>query len=255
MDLADEAHKAQFERMEKETGRKIVKRWRWDATTDARVCTACTLLDGQEWTDEANVPARPHIGCRCNILPVTATELALRESGDSIRSRETITAVEFTNTPPPKQRKSETQAQYRRRMQDDGIFLTKKRGQSGEMQYRRRVVRQGEDVTDWLGSMAKAKTDKSAAALSLQEYFGGNRAGAQRARYFTVQVQQGANPRDALNNMLRQVGGNGNSSRWVPVTKLRQLNPAIEDAKPILSTRQRTAVAAGRNPGKPRRGY
>lgn len=256
MDLADEAHQAQWKAMEKETGRKIVQRYRWDATTDSRLCPDCALLDGQEWEERGDVPARPHYSCRCNILPITATELALRESGDSIRSREQVVAVEFTNQPPPKQRAGESRAQYRARMRDEGIFLSKGRAPSGEMQWRRRVVRQGgQDPTDWLASMAKASTNKKSAALSLQEFFGGNAAGAQRAAYFTRQIQKGKDPRDALQGMLRQVGGNANQSRFVPVAELRKLNPAIDQAEPVLSVRQRKAAAAGRPAGPPRRGY
>lgn len=244
MDLADQAHQAQWSAMEKETGRKIVERYRWDATTDSRLCAECSLLDGQEWESKDEVPARPHYSCRCNILPVTATELRLREQGDSIRSREKVTAVEFTNQPPPPQRPGESRAQYRARMRDEGIFLSKGRAPSGELQWRRRVVRQsGQDATDWLGTLAKAEGDKRSAALSLQEYFGGNRAGAQRAAYFTREVRKGRDPRDALQGMIRNVGGNANQTRFVPVAELRRINPKISEAVAILSPRQEKAVA------------
>lgn len=256
MDLADQAHMAQLRAMEKESGRTIAKRFRWDASTDSRLCPDCALLDGQEWEKREDVPPRPHIGCRCQILGVTATELLLREEGNSIRSRESVVSVEFTDQPPPPQRPGETRAQYSARMRDEGIFLTKGRAPSGEMQWRRRVVRRaGQDAPEWLASMARATSDKKAAALSLQEFFQGNRAGAQRAAYFVSQIQKGADPRDALNNMLRQVGGNPKQTQFIPVAKLRKLNPSIEDATPILSARQKRYAKANVSAPAPRRGY
>ena len=264
MDMADRAHYAQWDAMSgrdrdysfidnegnvrfpnRELG---IQRWRWDSSTDSRLCAECALLDGQEWKDRSDVPSKPHPGCRCQILPVTATELELRKDGDSLTQRETVTGVEFTNQKPPAQRPGETRAQYRSRMSDEGWFLTKGRGPSGERWNRRRVERQGQDAADWLASLAKAKTNKRSAQLSLQEFFGSSsQAGAQRAAYFTSQIQKGVKPKDALNNMLREVGGNVRQTRWIPVAELRKINPRIEGVAPVLSERQQRELAKRRS--------
>lgn len=57
-------------------------RWEWDASNDTRLCPQCAPLDGMRWKKRSDVPAKPHWSCRCQILPITATQAALRERGD-----------------------------------------------------------------------------------------------------------------------------------------------------------------------------
>jgi hypothetical protein len=57
-------------------------RWWWDASNDTRLCTLCAPLDGVKYKERSDVPAKPHLGCRCKILPITATmELLEEEDG------------------------------------------------------------------------------------------------------------------------------------------------------------------------------
>ena len=179
------------------------------------------------------------------VLPVTATELELRRTGDSIHQREKVTAVELTDQEPPKQKANETRSQYQSRMADEGWFLTKGRGPSGERWNRRRVEREGQGVTDWLGAMAKESSGKHSARVSLQEYFGS----AKRAEYFRRQVARGTDPRDALQQMLRNVGGADNQASWVPVKQLEQVMPELKGVEPILSTRQQRELAKAARAG------
>ena len=57
-------------------------KWTWDASNDTRLCPQCAPLDGMRWKERSDVPAKPHWSCRCQILPITATQAALRERGD-----------------------------------------------------------------------------------------------------------------------------------------------------------------------------
>lgn len=57
-----------------------IKFWEFDATFDYRVCPECYPYDGKRSKDRDNLPQPPvHPNCRCRILPITATELALEK--------------------------------------------------------------------------------------------------------------------------------------------------------------------------------
>lgn len=57
-----------------------IKGWEYDATLDNRVCDRCAPWDGTTKTVRGQLPSLPlHVNCRCRVLPLTATELALRE--------------------------------------------------------------------------------------------------------------------------------------------------------------------------------
>lgn len=57
-----------------------IKGWEYDATLDNRVCDRCAPWDGITKTVRGQLPSLPlHVNCRCRVLPLTATELALRE--------------------------------------------------------------------------------------------------------------------------------------------------------------------------------
>lgn len=47
----------------------VVLSWRWQATKSARTCIVCWLMDGREFP--LSTPMRPHISCRCTLVPVT----------------------------------------------------------------------------------------------------------------------------------------------------------------------------------------
>jgi len=57
-------------------------RWEWDATNDTRLCELCAPLDGLRFKTRAEMPPKPHWGCRCKKLPITATEAQLRADGE-----------------------------------------------------------------------------------------------------------------------------------------------------------------------------
>ena len=58
-----------------------VKGWEFDATMDNRVCERCAPWDGQFSETRGRLPTTPiHVNCRCRVLPLTATEMALRKT-------------------------------------------------------------------------------------------------------------------------------------------------------------------------------
>ena len=58
-------------------------RWEWDASNDTRLCPICAPKDGLRFKERSDCPEWPaHWGCRCKILPITATQAALRDRGD-----------------------------------------------------------------------------------------------------------------------------------------------------------------------------
>ena len=57
-----------------------IKLWEYDATFDYRVCPQCYPYDGIRKEERSNLPSVPlHPSCRCRILPLTATALALEK--------------------------------------------------------------------------------------------------------------------------------------------------------------------------------
>jgi hypothetical protein len=80
---------------------KIIQRWVFDATFDYRVCMQCAPWDGREVTERSRLPRTPiHPNCRCRVLPVTATELELRRSGESLTQTGDRSYVEISKTKP-----------------------------------------------------------------------------------------------------------------------------------------------------------
>jgi Phage Mu protein F like protein len=81
MDMSQRAHEAFWDAQDE----GIIQRWVFDATFDFRVCMQCAPWDGKEVTERSRLPQPPiHPNCRCRVLPVTATELELRRSGESL---------------------------------------------------------------------------------------------------------------------------------------------------------------------------
>lgn len=81
-------------------------RWEWDATNDTRLCPECAPLDGRRFKTRDEMPAKPHWGCRCKKLPITATMAQMRADGDvpsgSFLERRPVTYTNGKMDPPPK---------------------------------------------------------------------------------------------------------------------------------------------------------
>ena len=239
------------------------QRWRWDASNDSRTCPSCSALDGKtsKTNDRSELPPIPlHVQCRCQVLPHTATaqELEAEEAG----KLKTLSGVELTTQKPPPQRPKEPRSAYLKRMGEEGWFMTKGRAPSGELYWRRRIEQQttgGQNVSDYLGMLVdRRKVDPLGSATTLQEYWGGGRAGARRATVFTRLVDGGMDPRDAMQQLFRREG-NSALRTLVPVRDLADRYPqwaeALDGVKPILSPRQAKLRAQGKPLGRPRRGY
>lgn len=238
-------------------------RWRWDASNDSRTCPSCSALDGKtsETADRNELPPIPlHVQCRCQVLPHTATAQALE--AEEKGKLKTLSGVELTTQQPPPQRPKEPRSAYLKRLGEEGWYATKGRAPSGELYWRRRVEQQttgGQNVSDFLGMLVdRRKVDPLGSATTLQEYWGGGRAGARRATVFTRLVDGGMDPRDAMQQLFRREG-NSALRTLVPVRDLADRYPqwadALEQVRPILSPRQAKLRAQGKPLGQPRRGY
>jgi hypothetical protein len=233
--------------------------WRWDATFDARTCPGCSALDGRTVGERSGLPGIPlHIQCRCAVVPVTREQQEQERAAGARR-----TAVELTAEPPPAQRAGEARKAYLERLNAAGWYAAKVKAPSGEWLWRRRVQvpqqRGAEGFGQFLGALVdRRKVDPIGAATTLQEYFGGGRAGARRMVVFSQLVNGGQRPEDALQEMFRATGRSA-LRRWVPVEQLRERYPqwaeAIDAVQPVRSVRQQRQIDAGKPMGRPRRGY
>ena len=90
MDMSQRAHETfwdannNFDWVDPETGEtrevRLIKLWEFDATFDYRVCPQCYPYDGKRVRERSDLPSVPvHPNCRCRILPLTATALALEK--------------------------------------------------------------------------------------------------------------------------------------------------------------------------------
>lgn len=238
-------------------------KWRWDASNDSRTCPSCSALDGKtsETSDRNELPGIPlHVQCRCQVLPLTLTQQLLE--AEEAGQLKTLSGVEFTTQKPPPQRPKEPRSAYLKRMGNEGWYITQGRAPSGERYWRRRVEQQTtgtQNVSDYLGMLVdRRKVDPLGSATTLQEYWGGGRAGARRATVFTRLVDGGMEPRDAMQQLFRREG-NSALRKFVPVRDLADRYPqwadALEEVQPVLSPRQAKLRAQGKPLGKPRRGY
>jgi hypothetical protein len=254
-DMAERVHQEQWKEMDRwewtdDKGEvhsgNIIQSWRWDSSLDSRVCETCSLLDNKRANERKGLPAIPrHPNCRCSVLPETETTRQLEE--EDAAAGVTRSAVGYTRDI-PKQRPGEKRSDYVRRMKDQGYSITKTAGPSGERWYRKRMQTRADSVPAWLEEQAKRGNADD--LLSLQEHFGGNNAGAQRAAYFRKRVLAGANAQDVLVDITRKVGSSGMRT-WVPVASLRRRMPEIKEAQPILSPRQAKELAKARRRGNP----
>jgi hypothetical protein len=80
-------------------------RWWWDASNDTRLCPLCAPLDGSKYKNRSDVPDKPHLKCRCNILPITATMELMEERNPAKGSFLEATPVQYDKRgkklPPP----------------------------------------------------------------------------------------------------------------------------------------------------------
>jgi hypothetical protein len=75
MDLSAKAQEAFWE-----ANSDVVQGWEVDSTMDNRVCEKCAPWDGEFNKDRNRLPTFPlHVNCRCRVLPLTKTEMLLRE--------------------------------------------------------------------------------------------------------------------------------------------------------------------------------
>ena len=107
MDMSQRAHNEFWDAQD----RGVIQLWQFDSTLDYRVCIECAPYDGKEAKDRSDLPQVPvHPNCRCRILPVTATELELRRSGESLKQVGERSYVEISKTKPETGRVYKTKA-------------------------------------------------------------------------------------------------------------------------------------------------
>lgn len=76
MDMSQRAHERMWD-----ANKDRIAGWEFDASMDDRVCPTCAPFDGRTAKERDLLPTVPvHVNCRCRKLPLTRTELALRES-------------------------------------------------------------------------------------------------------------------------------------------------------------------------------
>ena len=76
--VMDMSHRAHYREWDANSDRIVM--WEYDATMDYRVCERCYPNDGKRAKDRSKLPTVPvHPNCRCSILPLTRTELALEK--------------------------------------------------------------------------------------------------------------------------------------------------------------------------------
>ena len=74
--VMDMSHRAHNRFWDNNSDRIVL--WEFDATLDFRVCEQCYPHDGKRKEDRSKLPSVPvHPNCRCAVLPITRTQLAL----------------------------------------------------------------------------------------------------------------------------------------------------------------------------------
>ena len=97
MDMSQRAHEEFWDAQDE----GLIQRWVFDSTFDYRVCMQCAPWDGKEVKERSRLPQTPiHPNCRCRVLPVTATELELRRSGESLTQTGDRSYVEISKEKP-----------------------------------------------------------------------------------------------------------------------------------------------------------
>ena len=113
-------------------------RWEWNALNDTRLCSLCAPLHGMKYKQRKDAPRRypdrPHWGCRCDVLPITATEEQMRKDGDlpdgSFLERKEVTYTNGKRDPAP--------AGWRP-VKEGGTAYSRPKKQDGKMYWVRRV--------------------------------------------------------------------------------------------------------------------
>lgn len=74
-----------------------IQAWEVDGTMDNRICDQCAPWDGVTKNVRGQLPVTPlHVNCRCRVLPLTRTELALREK-DGPQRRSVVELIDAPN--------------------------------------------------------------------------------------------------------------------------------------------------------------
>lgn len=91
MDMSQRAHERMWD-----ANKSRIAGWEFDASMDNRVCPECAPFDGRTAKERSELPSTPvHVNCRCAVLPLTRTELALREEEGPQRR----TVIELVDAP------------------------------------------------------------------------------------------------------------------------------------------------------------
>ncbi len=131
-------------------------KWEWDASNDTRLCPVCAPRDGLRFKERSDAPEWPaHFNCRCKILPITATQAALRDRGD-------VPAGSFLEQRPVEYTKSGKRVPPPAGWTGDNAYKRPKRI-NGEMYWvRRRDLPKGKTLA---GDMLKEMDDENKLAI------------------------------------------------------------------------------------------
>lgn len=200
---------------------QVIQKYEFDASSDSRTCPTCSALDGKIG-EKIEIPRPPvHPQCRCEKLPITRTEAALRAKGDVPNG----TGVELVapDEMPIKQLKGENQRDYIRRV--------RKQAPKGERWYStptnqngKRFYRRSRDL-DKPGGVMQFLADPETTDSTLEQAFGGGNAGIIRRKWFKRQLSKGIDPQKAYSEML---SFRGMTDRKVSPARMAKLKPISE---------------------------
>jgi hypothetical protein len=176
MDMSQRAHEEFWDAQDE----GVVRAWVFDATFDYRVCMRCAPWDGDQRKDRSKLPRVPiHPNCRCRVLPLTETELRLRNEGER-------SYVEITRSKPEESSKTR-------------VYKQKVRvGEKKLYKVARDVGPQGGKAITMAGFLQKASPETRAAVM-----------GAANAKRFTEMTTGTAGsrarytPEEALQEIVR----------------------------------------------------
>ena len=202
MDMSQRAHNRFWD-----ANSSRIKMWEFDATFDYRVCPECYPYDGKRSEDRDSLPSVPrHPNCRCRILPLTATALALEK--EDLKNGVQVSTVqigkpEHTAAGGGKPRVYKTKAKVDGRKVDKfAKEYTTPRGERPTMGF----------------FLEKANDTTREAVL-----------GKSKAKHFKSMLKNGISPEDALVTVTKNKGGSI-PFKAKPVAKKRK--PAVKTAAP-----------------------
>ena len=154
--------------------KRLGLKYEWVAALDSRTCPTCAPLDGEVKDAKSDFPSTPvHVNCRCTVVIVDP------EDEGQIRTAQVISD---------------------KKLDGQGTYKTKVKVK-GEKFYRQNravdlVNGKSPRYADWLAQLSKK--DDLASRQTLAEFFGGGKAGADRAAKFRKAVRASKDPRQAL---------------------------------------------------------